>query len=133
MLEVEVDDVDAEALETRVARLLHVLGAAVDEVAADSRILHLAELRHDERAVALALESPAQKLLVLPPAVHVRRVEQSHAEVERPMDDPDRFVVVRLAVDAGHRHQAETDRGRRETALAEGALFHGDPPERVKS
>src|SRR5258708_4072783 len=51
MLIVEVDHVDAEALEARLARLRHVLRPAVDARRAVG-LAHVAELRGEHRALA---------------------------------------------------------------------------------
>src|SRR5207244_10809643 len=60
-------------------------------------------------------------------AVHVGRVEEVDAFVERVMDRRDRLFVIRVAVDARHRHEPEADGGDFERAASNLALFHGLP------
>src|SRR5437899_2200113 len=56
VLVVEVDDLDAEPLEARVARLADVLWPPVDEVGAARRVLHLAELGAEHGLASAALQ-----------------------------------------------------------------------------
>src|SRR3954471_8247966 len=55
VLVVEVDRVDAEALERRLARLAHVVGIAADAQELAVLPADVAELRRDERALAAPL------------------------------------------------------------------------------
>ena len=126
VLGVEVDDVDAEPLQARVARPRHVGGAAVDEVALAVRALDLAELGGEHDLVAPSLDRAAEQLFVLAPAVHVRGVEEVDPEVERLVDHGDRLGVVPLAVDARHGHAAEPDGRDAERAVPERAIVHDD-------
>src|SRR5258706_946780 len=123
VLVVEVDDVDAQALQARLASLHHVIGLAVHALLALG-VLGLAELGADDHALAAALERFAEQRLVVAPAVHVGGVEEVDALVERVVDDADRFLVVGVAVDARHRHQAQADRRYLEGALAQRSHFH---------
>ena len=118
VLVIEVDHVHAEALETRVARLRHPLGPAVDAGRA-VRLAHVAELGDDHGALAPAAQRLAEQRLVVAPAVHVGRVQEVDAEVERAMDDRDRLRVVSGAVRARHRHASEPERADLEGAAAE--------------
>jgi hypothetical protein len=121
MLVVEVDRLDAEPLEARLAGRLHMLRPAVDTV------LRLAELGGQDRLGATATgQRLAQQGLVVAPAIHVGTVEQGDAAVERVMDDADCLGVVALAIGAGERHQAESDRKDLERAAAEFSGFGGD-------
>src|SRR6185503_1551794 len=123
-LVIEVDHVDAEALEAGIAGLLYVFRPAVDALLAVGAF-HLPELRHHQRLLAPAvLERPPEQRLVVAPAVHVGRIEVVHAALEGVMDDADGLLVVGVSVDAGHRHQAEADRGDFDRRTAELALFH---------
>ena len=111
VLVVEVDDVDAEALQARLAGLHHVLRPPVHALLAVG-LLHLAELGGDDRLAAPSvLERLAEQGLVMSPAVHVGGVEERHALVDGMADHGDRLVVVRVAVDARHRHQPQADGG----------------------
>src|SRR5271156_2712772 len=108
VLVIKIDDIDAEPLQARLARLDNIGEAPVDAVGA-ARPARLAEFGHDDEAVAPALQCPAEEFLVLAPAIHVRAVEMVDAELDRPVDHPDPGLVVALAVDPGQRHAAETD------------------------
>ena len=123
VLVVEVDAVDAQPLEARLAGLRHVLGPAVDPGGA-VRLPQVAELGGQHHPVALAPEGPAQQLLVLPPAVHVGGVQEVDAQVEGAVDDRDGLRVVALAVDVGHGHAPESDGRDGQCALAECTLLH---------
>src|SRR6266850_1825110 len=78
------------------------------------------------RSVAPTAQRLAKQLLVVPPAVHVGRVEEVDALVERVTDRRNRLVVVRVAVHARHGHQAEADGGHLDAATAEWSLLRAD-------
>ncbi len=109
VLVIEIDDLDPEPLQARLAGLGDIGGAAVDPVGA-ARPAGLAEFAGEHDAVAPALERPAEQLLVLTPAIHVRAVEVVDAELDRPVDQRNPRLLLAGAVDAGQRHAAETDR-----------------------
>src|SRR6266513_2349367 len=92
VLVIQIDHLNSEALQARLAGAHHVLGPAVD-VLLSLRGLHLAELGGDDDAVAPAAQRSSEQLLVVPPAVHVGRVEEIDALVEGVMDRRDRLVV----------------------------------------
>jgi len=121
VLIVEVDRLHPEALQARVARLRHVLGAAVHAHAAVG-IPHVAELGGDDHLPSSAADRPAHQLFVVARAVHVGGVEEVDAQLEGAVDDGDRRRVVALAVDAGHRHAAEADRRDGQRAASERAV-----------
>src|SRR5688572_2455384 len=128
MLIVEVDDLDAQALEARLAGLHHVLGPPVDALLAVGP-LHLAELGGDDRLAAPAvLERLAEQRLVVTPAVHVGRVEEGDALVDGVADVGDRLLVVRVAVDARHRHQPQPDGRNLDAAFPQFTMLHDQPP-----
>ena len=124
MLVVEIDDVHAEPREARVAGLRDVGRTPVHEVTLAVRAPDIAELGGEDDALAPPLERAPERLLVVPPAVQVRGVEEVHTPVERGMDHADGLLVVALAVRPGHRHQAETHGRDTESAPAEGAMLH---------
>ena len=74
---IEVDVVDAEPLEARLAGDRHVVGLAVDAAALAARAADVAELRGDEILVAPALDRLADQLLVDAGGIGVRGVEQA--------------------------------------------------------
>ena len=83
---------------------------------------HVAELRGQHDLVAPAADGAADEEFVRERAVHVGRVEEVHAEVERAVDRVDRLRVVVSAVELRHPHTAEADCGDAEGA--ETALLH---------
>src|SRR6266849_678406 len=125
VLVVEIDDIDAQPLETRVAGAADIRGTAVDEIALAIRALDLAELRGEHRLVAPTLERPAQQLLVVSPTVHVRGVQEVDPQVQRVVDDVDGLGVVALAVGAGHGHAPEPDGRDLQVAVPQLAILHG--------
>ena len=100
VLVVEVDHLDAQPLQARLARLHHVLGPAVHAVRA-AGVLRLAELGCQHHTVAAAFERPADHLLIMAPAVHVGRIEMIDALVDGVADQLLRGGVIGFAVDAG--------------------------------
>src|SRR5262249_36033309 len=125
VLVIEVDDIDAEPLEARLAGLNDIFGAAVDAIGA-ARPPGLAEFRCDHAPAAAAVERAAQQFLVLSPAIHVRAVEMVAPELNRAMDEAHSSFVVARPVDAREGHAAEADRRALRTRLTEPALFHDD-------
>ncbi len=117
VLVVEVDHLDAEALQRSVAGVLHVSRGLPFTPLGPPGLWDLAELRRQHHPVAQALERPPTTSLVLAPAIHVGAVEEVDAGLDRPADQIDRGGLVRLAVDAGQRHAAEAE-GRDEGAGA---------------
>jgi len=111
VLGVQVDGVDAEALERRIARGLHVLGLAVDAEEVALGVAHDAELRGDDRLVATPSQSRPEQALVRPRAVHVGGVEEVHALVEGVVDERRGRRVVGAAIELGHAHAAEANGG----------------------
>src|SRR5262249_29425890 len=103
MLVIEVDYIDAEPLEARLAGLRDIGGGAVDAVGA-ARLAGLAEFARDYDPVAPALQRPAEQFLVLAPAVHVRAVKMIDAQLDCPVDQPDSGRVVARAVDPRQGH-----------------------------
>src|SRR5262249_55544931 len=124
VLEVEVDDVDAEAAEAGVAGLLHVGGPAVHEIALAVGAPHLAELRGHAGPIAPALHGPAEQLRVVALAVHVEAVQEVDPAVHGCLDHGDRLGVVARTVDAGHRHAAQPDGRDLEVAVSQLAVSH---------
>ena len=125
VLVVEVDHVDAESAQRRVARLDHVLRGAVD---ADERTVGAAlvpELRGEHDVVAAALDGATDQLLVRERTVHVGGVEEVDAGVQGFVDGRERLGVVADAVELTHAHAPETLRGDFES-LAERSSFHRD-------
>ena len=107
---------------------LHVLGPSVEH--AQRRVVRAddAELGRHDRLLAPSLQRLAEQQLVGAPPVHVRRVEQCHAELERTMDRADRLASSGRAVELGHPHAAESERRDAQAAAAQLALLHAHRP-----
>src|SRR5688572_22367741 len=110
VLVVDVDVIDAEPLETRLARDRDVVGPAVDEAALAVWSAHVAELRGDQHLVAPAAEGLAEKFLVLAEAIGIGGVEQRDAKFDRPMNGRGGFGIVRYPVIGTHARAPEPDR-----------------------
>src|SRR5947207_1428457 len=82
VLGIEIDDIDAKALQARIARLGNIAGAAVDAVGA-ARATGLAELGRDQDAVAPALQCPAEQLVARAPSRRFLAVEIIRAYLDR--------------------------------------------------
>ncbi len=107
VLVVEVDVVDAEALEAGVAGGADVLRLAVDADPGAVGLALVAELGGELDLVAASGDGLADELLVGEGAVHVGRVEERHAQVEGAVDGVDALLLVRRAVELAHAHAAE--------------------------
>ena len=127
VLVVEVDVVDPEPLERRVARPPHVVGPAVhaDERAVRSALV--AELGGQRHLVPAPGDGPAHQPLVGERSVHVGRVQEGDARVERLMDGGHRLLVVGRTVGLAHAHAPEAHGRYLETLTAQPALFHSTP------
>src|SRR5581483_7759258 len=124
VLVIEIDRVDLQALQRRVARLADVLRRSVDAEELALLAAHVPELRRDDDGVAAAADRAADEPLVRERTVHVGRVEKVDPEIDRAMDRRDRFLVVAAGVELRHPHAAETDGGDPRSAGSECALFH---------
>ena len=100
--------VDAESAERALAGLAHVRRVPPDEP--DGRIVGAddPELGGHHHLVAPTADRPSDELLVDIGAVHVGRVEERHAEFERPVDRGDRPGLVAGAVELAHAHAAQS-------------------------
>ena len=108
---VEIDVRDAESLQARVARRADVLGPPVHAAHAGiPGLAHDAALRREHHALAAIADRAADQLFVGERTVHVGRVEQVDAEVERAVDRGDRLGLVGGAVELAHAHAAQAER-----------------------
>jgi hypothetical protein len=87
-------------------------------------VAHVAELRRQLNAVAAVRDRTADQPLVLERPVHIRGVEEGHAQLERALDRGDRLALVRRAVELGHAHAAEPLCGYLEPLRAESSPLH---------
>ena len=110
VLVVEIDGIDAQALQRGVAGGANVFRTSIDADPAPVGIALVAELGRQDDLVAAAADGAADQPLVGERAVHVGGVEKVDAEVERAVDGGDRLRVVVRAVELGHAHAAQADR-----------------------
>src|SRR5215467_9491094 len=120
---IEIDHLDAEPLEARLAGDRHIVGLAVDAAALPAGSADVAELAGNEELVALALDRLGDQLLVDAGRIGVRRVEHGDAEVDAAMDGRDRFYVVGNAIVGAHAGAAKPD-GRYAQALSQLPILH---------
>ena len=118
VLVIEIDVIDAETAERRLAGLAHVVGLAADAEEGAVIAAHIAELRGQDHLIAAAADGASDQLFVPEGAVHIGRVEEVAAEVESAVDGGDRRRVVVGAVKLGHPHATEADGGDREAGTA---------------
>ena len=112
MLVVEIDRVDAEALQACIAGGAHIGGASV--YAAHVRVglaAQDAEFCGEADFVAKAANGLTNQYLVVAVAVDVRGIKEGDAQFDGTMNGGDRFGVVARTVKFGHAHAAETERG----------------------
>ena len=104
-----------------------------DEVAADSVLAGTVASPEDEPPadeitddpVAVVSDRPADEVLVRERPVHVRGVEEGDPELERAVDRRDRLAFIGGAVELGHPHAAQSERGHVEPLRAQPARLHG--------
>src|SRR6266508_2854307 len=122
---VDIDVVGAEPAERVGEEVLHGLWA---QVVADDRPVgraHEPELDANDGLLALpAAKRLPDEELVVPGRVVVACVDQADPGVERRLNGGDRLCLVGGAVEVGHTHAAEPERGNGEAGRAEGARVH---------
>src|SRR5439155_23344587 len=119
----EIDHLDAEPLEARLAGDRHIIGLAVDAAALAARPADVAELAGDQELVALALDRLSDQLLVDAGRIGVRGIEHRDAKIDAAMDGRDRFDVIGNAVVGAHAGAAKPD-GRYAQALSQLTILH---------
>src|SRR4029079_1860204 len=70
---------------------------------------YVAELGRHEHPIAFALDRAPDQFLVPADAVHVGRVEEGHAALDRVVDGRDRFRFAAAGVEFAHADAAEAD------------------------
>src|SRR5438270_62228 len=83
-------------------RAADVLRGAIDAEAVAALVADVAELRGEHDLVTTPLDGLTDEALVGERAVHVGRVEEGDAKVERAMDRGDRLGVVAPRIEVGH-------------------------------
>ena len=88
------------------------------------RIAYNSKFRCDDDVLAVQAERAPNQLFVGVRPVHVRRVEECDAEIQRAMDCGGRFLVVTVAVKVRHAHAAKANRRDNRAAASKFSLFH---------
>jgi hypothetical protein len=122
---------DPEATQRRLATGPHVVGVAADSEPLAILTAGVAELRRKHDLVAPAGDRAADELLVDERTVHVRGVQEAHAELERAVDDRDRLRVVARSVELRHPHAPQPERRYFEPRAAKPACLHQTAPLRA--
>src|SRR5439155_1607453 len=100
----QVDGVDAQPLERRVAGGADVLRPAVHAPETAVRAAHIAELLGQRHLVAPACDGAADERFVRERAVHIGGVQEGDSQVEGPVNRGDGFGVVPTGVELGGGH-----------------------------
>ncbi len=122
VLVVEVDVVDPEPAQRRLARLAYVRGVAADQGRLAEPVGE-AELGGQHDLVAASGDGPSDQFLVVPGAVEVGGVQEGHPEVEGMVQGRDRLGVVRGAVAVAHAHAPQALRRDRQVAQVPGGYI----------
>src|SRR4051794_34842899 len=125
----QVDGLGAQPAQRTLDRGADVLRPAGDAGLLTVLVKGEAELRRDDDAVADRLQRLADQLLVVERAVHLGRVEEGDATVDRRPEEGDHLLAWRSGAEGlAHSHAAEAERGHLQGAGAEGACLHGASP-----
>jgi hypothetical protein len=128
MLVVQVNVLQAEPAQRRVAGCEHVVGPPVDP--ARLGIVGVAddpELGGENHLVTAIGDRAADQQLIGVRAIDVRRVEEIDAEVERVVDGGDRLALIGRAVELRHAHGAQPFGRDRQSLCSQRAMFHDRP------
>ena len=109
VLVIQINGLDLQALQACVAGLADVFRTSVDGPKVPGRIPHVAEFSGQNHLLPAVSNGLADHRLVAPNAIDVGRIQEIHAQVERAMDDVNRFPIVPGSVELGHAHAAQPD------------------------
>ena len=108
---IEVDVVDAETLQARVAGDRHIIRLAVDPATLAAGAADIAEFRSDEIFLAPAFHGAADELLVEAGGIGVGGIKEVYSNLGCAMNCRDGFRIVGHAVVRAHARTAEPDGG----------------------
>jgi hypothetical protein len=109
MLVVEVNVLDAQALQRSIAGLVHVLRLAADHPVGWIVLLaYVRELGRKKHLVAPPANRPADQFLVVADPVGISGIQKVDSQIERPQYRGRRFRIVALAVEFAHPHAAKS-------------------------
>ena len=110
MLIIKIDPFDAETFQTRVAGRAHIVRAPINSEKGAVRRAHIPKFRGEKNLVTALRDRAADELFVLADAIHVGRVEEGDAAIERVVDRRNRLGLVATGVEVRHAHAAKPDR-----------------------
>ena len=121
---IDVDMVHTQPLEAIGDEILDRRGAGVVAQPFAGRTAQGAELDADHRLIPPTAQGVAQEQLVVAHAIEVTGIEQGDAAFEGGLDSGDGLVTVGGAIEVGHAHAAQTERGYQGALLAQATLLH---------
>ena len=98
MLIIQVNHVDSEPLEARVARLPDVVGVPVHAAKAPVRAPDVSKFRGDYNPLAPLAHNAADEFLIGANAVHVGRVEEGDTKIDRAVECRDGLDLVAVPI-----------------------------------
>lgn len=110
VLIVEVDRLDAEPSQARLAGGADVIRAPAHALEGAVLAANVAELGGENHRVAAIADRTPDQLLVTAYPVHVGGVQKRHAEIDRALNGRDRLGFVGLPIEFGHAHATEAQR-----------------------
>ena len=99
MLIIEIDNLDAEALEAGLAGAEDIFRTSVHDPAVAAA--EVAEFRCQHALPAAPLDRVADELLIVAEAIHVRGIEKGDSPIQSLADDCYSAIVAALAINAG--------------------------------
>jgi len=125
MLIVKIDNFHVKPPQTSFARFAHIIRFPADAAKCGLiRIAQNSELCRDHHLLAMTLERATEQFFIRVRPVHVGGVEKCDAELERPMNRRERFIVITSAIKIRHAHATESQGGNDWTTPSKFALFH---------
>src|SRR3954453_4988732 len=107
VLVVEVDRLDSEPPEARLAGLAHVVRPSVDPQEGAVRGAYVAELGGDHDLIAPVADGAPDQLLVSADSLHVGGVQERDPEIDGAVDGGHRLRLVASGIKVRHAHAAE--------------------------
>ena len=124
VLVVEINIIHTQPPQAGVAARADIFGPAIHAEKIPPLVAHVAKFRGQDHLVTAVFDGAPDQPLVFAAAVHVRRVEQGHADVQRAVNGGDGFLVIARAVKFRHPHASETERRDCQSLFSKLSLFH---------
>src|SRR5260370_41362823 len=121
---IEINYIDIEPAQTTFARFAHIIGLAADPAKlALIWITQNSKFRRYDDLSATSSQCAPEQLLIGVRAIHVGRIEECDAELERAMNCGERFFLVSPPIKIRHPHAPEADRRNDRAASSKVSLF----------